>query len=169
MRDWKVVHILQKKYRDLIETGDAPKAIAAGMAWGVFLGFTPLWGLKTLLSLGGAWAMRWNRAAAVIGVTLHDIATPLVPVIIEVEMLIGERVLGRHGEAHAKLFEILHHPKELLHWTTFIGVGQPLLVGSLVLGIPVALAFYFFLYASISAEKKRVTKKIARESAEDLG
>ena len=62
-----------------------PHAIAGGVAIGVFVGFTPLFGIKTLLSLGGAYLLRCNPIAAVIAVSLHDIVTPLWPVLLRVD------------------------------------------------------------------------------------
>jgi Uncharacterized protein conserved in bacteria (DUF2062) len=39
----------------------------------MFIGFTPLFGVKTLLSLGVAYLLRCNPIAAVIAVSLHHI------------------------------------------------------------------------------------------------
>ena len=60
----------------LVTLRDTPHAIAGGVAIGVFIGFTPLFGIKTLLSLGAAYLLRCNPIAAVIAVSLHDVVTP---------------------------------------------------------------------------------------------
>jgi len=52
---------------------DTPQSIALGAAIGVFLGFTPLFGLKTLLALLLAALFRVNKIAAVVAVSLHDL------------------------------------------------------------------------------------------------
>jgi uncharacterized protein (DUF2062 family) len=67
--------------RKLFVIKDTPHAIASGAAIGVFLGFTPLFGLKTLLALLLAALFRVNKIAAVVAVSLHDLLFPLWPVV----------------------------------------------------------------------------------------
>ena len=57
----------------LMTIADTPHSIALGSAIGIFFGFTPLYPLKTLLSIGTAWVCRCNKIAAAIAVTLHDV------------------------------------------------------------------------------------------------
>ena len=42
----------------LVTIEDTPHSIALGVAIGIFFGFTPLWSLKTLLSIGVAWVCK---------------------------------------------------------------------------------------------------------------
>ena len=65
----------------LMTIADTPHSIALGSAIGIFFGFTPLWSLKTLLSIAVAWIFKCNKIAAAIAVTLHDIILPLMPAI----------------------------------------------------------------------------------------
>jgi Uncharacterized protein conserved in bacteria len=74
---------------------DTPHSVALGSAIGIFFGFTPLWSLKTLLSIGVAWIFKSNKIAAAIAVTLHDVLLPLMPAIYFWQYRIGMRVL--HG------------------------------------------------------------------------
>ena len=69
---------------------DTPHSIALGSAIGIFFGFTPLWSLKTLLSIGVAWVFRCNKLAAAIAVTLHDILSAVHA---------GDLPLGIHASA----------------------------------------------------------------------
>jgi uncharacterized protein (DUF2062 family) len=64
---------------------NSPPAVAVGVAAGIFLGFTPLVGLKTLLAIGVAWLLHGNRLAAALAVSLHDIVLPLMPVLLRWE------------------------------------------------------------------------------------
>ena len=50
----------------LLAIRDTPEAIAGGVAIGIFLGFTPLFGLKTLGAIFLAWLTRSNIIAAVL-------------------------------------------------------------------------------------------------------
>jgi len=51
------------------------------VAIGIFFGFTPLFGLKTALTVLFAWLTRSNIIAAVIASAAHDIILPLMPVV----------------------------------------------------------------------------------------
>lgn len=126
----------------LLDLHDAPHALAGGVAIGMFVGFTPLFGLKTLLCLGLAYLLRCNPIAAVIAVSLHDVVTPLWPVLLEIEYTIGRAVLGVFGEDPPKAATLKFQIHDLMKWTTFFGLGFPMLVGSMFLSAPAALASY---------------------------
>ena len=129
----------------LVTLRDTPHAIAGGVAIGVFIGFTPLFGVKTLLTLGVAYLLRCNPIAAVIAVSLHDVVTPLWPVLLRLEYDIGYWVLSNPHHFPPQM-EIHHiHVSELLEWTTFFHIGLPLLVGLIFLAAPAAAIFYFVL------------------------
>jgi len=80
---------------------DTPHSIALGSAIGIFFGFTPLWSMKTLLSIGVAWICKCNKIAAAIAVTLHDVILPLMPAIYFWQYRIGMRVLHGRPEQRA--------------------------------------------------------------------
>jgi uncharacterized protein (DUF2062 family) len=136
---------LKELWKKLISLKDSPHAIAGGVAIGVFVGFTPLWGVKTLLCLGLAYLLRCNPIAAVIAVSLHDVLTPFAPVFMRWQYDLGYWLLSHPHHMPPKL-EVLHthiHPAEMLKWTTFFHVGLPLLVGSLLFSAPSAAVAYF--------------------------
>jgi uncharacterized protein len=139
----------------LFKLKDTPHSIAGGVAIGVFIGFTPLFGIKTLLSLGAAYALGCNPIAAVIAVSLHDVVTPLWPVLLRLEYDIGFWLLNNPHHFPPKM-EMGHlHVSELLKWTTFFHVGLPLLIGSLFLAAPAALLFYFLVLGILKARQSR--------------
>jgi uncharacterized protein (DUF2062 family) len=137
----------------VIKLKDTPHSIAGGVAIGVFIGFTPLFGVKTLLSLGAAYLLRCNPIAAVISVSLHDVVTPLWPVLLRLEYDIGFWLLNSPHQFPPKM-EMGHlHVSELLKWTTFFHIGLPLLIGSLFLAAPAALFFYFVVLKILKARQ----------------
>lgn len=77
---------LRRHSEKLLVIEDTPRSVAAGTAVGIFLGFTPLLGVKTLLALGIAALLRVSKVAAVLAVSLHDIVFPLWPVIYRVDL-----------------------------------------------------------------------------------
>ncbi len=143
--------------RRLLELRDTPHAIAGGVAIGMFIGFTPLFGIKTLLCLGLAYLLRCNPIAAVITVSLHDVVTPFWPVLLKLEYDIGGWILGYFGDLPTKM-EMRHfHFADMLKWTTFFDVGRPLLIGSLFLSAPAALVSYYGMLKFLQyREKKRL-------------
>jgi uncharacterized protein len=131
---------------------DTPHSIALGSAVGVFFGFTPLYPLKTLLSIAAAWALRCNKLAAAIAVTLHDVLIWAMPAIYFAEYQLGCRTLHRTARhrvhlGHFGLRDYLHwHIFSRLVWPTF----WPAFVGSLFLSIPSAIIIYFLVRILLS-------------------
>lgn len=140
----KIYDHLRELWKKLFALKDSPHAIAGGVAVGIFVGFTPLWGVKTLLSLGLAYVLRCNPIAAVIAVSLHDVLTPFAPVFMRWQYDLGFWLLSHPHHMPPKL-EVLHthlHPAEMLKWTTFLHVGFPLLLGSLLFSAPASAIAY---------------------------
>jgi uncharacterized protein (DUF2062 family) len=134
---------LQSHHLTLMTLPDTPHSIALGSAVGMFFGFTPLFGMKTLLSITVAWLLKSNKIAAVITVTLHDLILPLVPAMFYWQYKLGMwalygRVPQREGFRRVSL-------RDFMEWTTFFTVGQPILVGSLFFAVPAAALVYFAL------------------------
>ena len=86
--------------------------------------------------------LRGSLLAAVIAVTLHDVLLPVAPLLLRWEYDIGYWLLSQPHEFPSRLHLSHHSPSVWLHWSTFFTVGRPLLVGSLVLGSPAAVAAY---------------------------
>ena len=141
--------------RKLLDLRDTPHAIAGGVAIGMFWGFTPLFGVKTLLSLGTAWVTRCSKLAAVISVCLNDVVTPFWPVILRFEYDFGYWLLSHPHRFPPKLET--HHLSltEMLKWTTFLDVGLPLLVGSMAFAVPAAIISYVVTYAIVKRRPRK--------------
>jgi hypothetical protein len=131
----------------LLAIRDTPNAIAGGVAIGMFFGLSPLFGLKTLLSLLFAWLFGCNLLASVIAVTLHDLILPFMPVFYRWEYDIGYWLTHQHQ--WPPRMHWLHGVRRVhfeMHWRgnwkTLFTVGKPLLLGWVVLGLPVVLATF---------------------------
>jgi len=160
----------------LLAIRDTPEAIAGGIAIGIFFGFTPLWGFKTLLSIFFAWLTRSNILAAVLAGSLHDVIFPFMPLIWRFEFEIGYWVLS-----HPHQFPPTHvglHWREQIHWrehswsewveTFLFGVGRPTLVGSVVLGAPLSVLSFFLskvLVARHQAKKQHQKEPAVQQQA----
>ncbi len=143
----KVHGWLRKHSLRLLAIRDTPNAIAGGVAIGFLFGLSPLFGLKTLLSLLFAWLFGCNLLAAVIAVTLHDLALPFMPVFYRWEYEIGYWLTHQH-QWPARMHWLpglrrVHFDMHWLgNWRSLLTVGKPLLLGWAVLGMPFGLATF---------------------------
>ncbi|NOY12229.1 MAG: DUF2062 domain-containing protein [Deltaproteobacteria bacterium] len=118
----------------LIRLRAEPDAIARGMALGLFIGMTPTFGIQMLLALLFAFLLRQNKIAALIGVWNTNPLT--APFIYGVEYEVGRILMGLPHPATTIKFN--YETLRELGWL----VASPLCLGSVVLGIPVALIGY---------------------------
>ncbi len=134
---------------------DTPHAIAMGVASGMFYGFVPLLGLKTLLALITARLFRGNLVAAAVAVTLHDILLPILPLMLRWEYELGYWLFNHPHEFPQNLH--LHEARvaDWLHWSTFLSVGRPLLVGSIIVALPAAVISYFLVKTLLQRSRAR--------------
>ena len=139
----------------LLAIRDTPTAIAGGVAIGVFFGFTPLFGLKMLLSLLVAWLFRCNLLAAAISVTLHDLVLPFMPFIFRIEYDVGYWLLSDPHHLPTSLRHLHWNAQSWRNWTTFVTVGVPLLAGSVVCAMPVAVISYFVAQFYVARRQKK--------------
>ena len=163
LRRWFQEHSLK-----LLAIRDTPEAIAGGVAIGIFFGFTPLFGLKTIGAIFLAWVTRSNILAAVLAGAMHDLVLPFMPVVYIWEWKIGYWIL--HNEWPQRLSAVRIKLSEwrswtaLLHGTTFITVGKPLLLGSAICAVPVAAIAYFITRAVVArhqAHRKAATAPVS--------
>jgi uncharacterized protein (DUF2062 family) len=143
------------KSRQLLQLKDTTHAIALGAAIGMFFGFVPLWGFKTLLALGVTRLVRGNLLATAIAATLHDIALPLMPLLLRWEYDIGYWLLSHPHELPPSLHLSHHSPAIWFRWSTFLTVGRPLLLGALVIAAPVAIATYYITLALVERSRPK--------------
>ena len=139
----------------LLSISDTPRALAGGVAIGIFMGFTPLFGLKTLLCLGAAALLRCNPLAAVIAVSLHDVVAPLWPVLLHWEYEWGRAVLLLLPGVQVPVLPQDFHIHDVMKWTTFLGIGLPMLAGSVFLSVPFSVLTYLLLYPVFERRQKR--------------
>jgi uncharacterized protein len=150
-RRWLHEHSLK-----LLAIRDTPEAIAGGVAIGIFFGFTPLFGFKTLSAIFFAWLTRSNVLAAVIAATLHDIILPLMPMIYLWEYDIGYWLLNRPHQFPPSIVDLHLTVETFRRWTTFVTVGKPLLLGSGLCGAPVAVAAFLLTRRLVARHHRKL-------------
>ena len=115
----------------------------------------PLWGFKTLLALGISRLVRANLLATAIAATLHDVALPLMPLLLRWEYDIGYWLLSHPHELPPSLRLSHHSPSVWFHWSTFLTLGRPLLLGALIIAAPVATATYYITLAWVQRSQPK--------------
>jgi uncharacterized protein (DUF2062 family) len=143
LKTWLADH-----HMTLMTLADTPHSIALGSAIGIFFGFTPLYGLKTLLSIAVAWICRCNKLAAAIAVTLHDVIIFAMPAVYFAEYKLGCWMLHRPPPTRIRLSHFGLH--DYLNGHLFMRLVWPALVGSLFLAVPFAIATYIIMRLLVS-------------------
>jgi uncharacterized protein len=105
---------------------------------------------------------RRGAIAAAIGVTLHDVILPVIPLLLRWEYDFGYWLLSNPHALPPRLRLMHARPSVWLHWSTFLTVGRPLLVGSFILAIPVSIVTY---YVTLFVMKRRKRKRISSPGA----
>jgi len=152
------------KMHELLDAKDAPHSVAGGTSIGVFFGFMPIFGLKTVVAMGCSLATRCSVVASVIGVSLHDIVLPLWPLILRYQFQVGFWILSQPHHFAPPLTKEDFHLSEILQWDSFVAIGLPLVVGGVVFALPVSLISYGMVLVIM---KKRAARraKLAEKKA----
>lgn len=148
----------------LLAIRDTPEAIAGGVAIGMFFGFTPLFGLKTIGAIFFAWLTRSNIIAAVLAGTLHDLILPIMPVVFVWEYKIGHWLL--YGDWPRRMPRLHLAVHEWRDWTKLLTseVGKPMLLGSMCFATPVAgIIFFVTKYIVARHHKKHPHAPVAED------
>ncbi len=162
---------------------DTPHKIALGFACGVFVTFTPFFGLHFLLAIVIAWILRGNALASLLGtfvgnpVTFPFIATTsyqlgLVILGFGREETVWAKIKGGFAEAFGTIWinfkSLLGTPS--IPWDGLIeffhGVFLPYLVGGIAPGAVMAVFFYFATRPVIAAYQKRRKGRLMKKIKE---
>ncbi len=158
VRRWLHEHSLK-----LLAIRDTPEAIAGGVAIGIFFGFMPLLGFKTILAILFAWLTRSNILAAVIAGALHDVLFLFMPLVYRWEYQVGYWLLSHPHHLPPRLTEFHWEGFSWRVWREFFGdVGKPLVLGGAVCSTPFAIVSYFIARRVV---RRHQLKKQAREAA----
>lgn len=182
-RGWRrAIEYLGHRVRRLPDT---PHRIAIGVSCGVFVSFTPLFGLHFVLAIALARLFRGNILASLIGTVFGNPVT--FPFIASISLGFGRRILGygASGRNFAKLHEAFEQFFAAL-WESILALfGQgtahwgrlnvfmqdifwPYLVGSILPGLACAVACYFLSRPIIAAyQARRRAVLLARTRAAD--
>jgi uncharacterized protein len=84
-------------------------------------------------------------------VQLHDLILPFMPAIYLWEYKLGYWAM--HGQLPQRLHFRSLGFRDYAHWAMFFSVGRPLLIGSLIIGLPSAAIVYFICRALVTSHR----------------
>jgi hypothetical protein len=149
-----------RKFHELLDAKDAPHSVAGGTAIGVFFGFIPIFGFKTVSAMGASMLTRCSVVASVIGVSAHDILLPIWPLILRLQFQIGFWLLSHPHHFAPKLTKQDFRISEIFQWDNFVDIGLPLMVGGVICAIPFTLLSYAaVLFVMRWRQQRRLSKK----------
>ena len=159
---------------------DPSHKISRGIAVGVFVSFTPLFGFHFVVAMALAWVIRGNMLAALLATFFGNPLT--FPLIAATSMTLGSFILGLPDvPLHTVFADFGYAAGEL--WRNFMAaltggslnwgrLGQffshvflPYLVGGLLPGLILGIAFYFLSNPVIAAYQKARVARLKRRFA----
>ena len=148
---------IKLQFKKILSLDAHPGHISAGFAVGVFISFTPFFGLHTPLAIALAFVFRLNKVTCVTGAWVN---TPLTMV----PVLVASYKLGlflRGKPARELAFKNLD-------WHTLQPYAKSILLGSSIIGFVAAVTAYFVCYWLVTFFRRRDEglKEITREMEE---
>jgi uncharacterized protein (TIGR03546 family) len=138
------INKLKLQFKKILSLDAHPGHIAAGFAVGIFISFTPFFGLHTPLAILCAFIFRVNKITCITGAWVN---TPLTVVpVLAASYKLGETLLGNKP----LVFKVT-----TLDWAGLKGYAAALLLGSSVIGFFAALAGYAICYWLVVAFRKK--------------
>lgn len=149
--------VWKERFRKILSLDSHPRHIATGFAVGVFISFTPFFGIHTLMAIAAAFLFRLNKLTCITGSWINTPIT-IVPVL-GLSYKLGRVLLGRPpGVLKIKNLE----------WLTLKKYAGSLILGSSIIGFVLAIAAYFICYWLIVKFRKKdeALNELTREMEE---
>ena len=157
-KNW-LIALLKKGYKRFIKIRGEPRKIALGFALGLFVGMSPTMGLQIAIAVFFAALFKWNKFSAAIGVWITNPVT--APFIYGMTYVTGARLLGIKKTYSLNSEINLDTINKILQKTP--GIFWALIIGGVIIGLPLAIAGYYFSYAVVTRYQEDVKRKIAKQ------
>jgi uncharacterized protein (DUF2062 family) len=152
--------MLRSYFRRLLALDDPPERTALAFSVGVFIAFSPLLGLHTILATLLAFLFRFNKVAIYAGTFVNNPLLTLVPIIFA-SYAVGAALLGRPLALPAEGVALLRDPHLLTGsywhelWARFWDLLLPFALGGTVLSAVCSLAAYPVTLKLLRANQRR--------------
>lgn len=132
------------RFKKILSLDSHPRHIATGFAVGVFISFTPFFGIHTPMAIAAAFIFRLNKLTCITGAWIN---TPLTVIpVLGLSYKLG-RVLSGLPPTELKI--------NGLEWQHLQVYAKSLLLGSAIIGFVLAVISYFLCYWLIVRFRKR--------------
>lgn len=136
--------VWKERFKKILSLDSHPRHISLGFAVGVFISFTPFFGIHTPLAIAAAFLFRLNKLTCITGAWINTPIT-VVPVLVASHSL-GSLILG--SPSHS--FKV-----KSLEWSALRANATEILLGSSIIGFILALVGYFLCYWLIVKFRKK--------------
>ncbi|MGD8368729.1 MAG: DUF2062 domain-containing protein [Desulfobacterales bacterium] len=146
----------QRGYERFLKIRGTPREIGLGFALGLFVGMSPTLGFQMAIAVFFAVLFKWNKISAAVGVWISNPVT--APVIYPVTYLLGAKVVG--------IEQLYPFPKTMdMSWFLEMLWSTPEIIslmtlGGVILGIPLAVAGYFFAFSAVNKYQLDIRQKL---------
>lgn len=154
---WRSAQYISKR---VLRLSASPHVVAIGFAAGVFASFTPFIGFHFVICFAIAYIMRGNMIAAALGTWVGNPIT--FPFIWFYTYKFGNLLL--HG--HEGALSMREVSGRLLHLSfgNLIELLKPMSLGGFMLGVPMAITFYFIIRRLVFVYQRSRLAIIARRT-----
>ncbi|MDT5158822.1 MAG: uncharacterized protein QOC61_1746 [Acidobacteriota bacterium] len=155
--------MLRSAFRRLLALDDPPERTALAFSVGVFIAFSPLLGLHTILATVLALLLRFNKVAIYAGTFVNNPFLTLVPIILA-SYAVGAFLLGRPVSLPPGGLELLREPHLLTarYWheltAQFRDLLAPFALGGTLLSVVCSLAAYPVTLKLLRANQRRKSR-----------
>jgi uncharacterized protein (DUF2062 family) len=149
---------LYKPYERFLKIRGNPREIALGFALGLFVGMTPFMGLHMAIAIPLAALFKWNKFSSALAVWITNPLT--APFIYSLTYYVGARLTSFRSDVqlagidHTGLISFLQKAPEVM---------LAMIIGGAVVGLPLAMAGYYFSYAAITKYRKTLKERLAEK------
>lgn len=150
---------LKKAYDRLIKIRGHPREIALGFALGIFIGFSPTVGFQMAIAIFFAALFKWNKVSSAVGVWISNPLT--IPFIYGLTYLVGAKIMGIRNANH-----LSGHLNELAIQSLLSKAPEiiwALIIGGVIVGLPFAIAGYYFCYSAVQRYQEDIKRKLAQQ------
>jgi uncharacterized protein (DUF2062 family) len=134
----------KKRFREILSLDSHPAHISTGFAVGVFISFTPFFGMHTPLAIAAAFVFRLNKLTCITGAWINTPFT-VVPALL-LSNKIGQILLG---------LDPIDISFKSLDWDDLKENAASLILGSSLLGVASAMVGYAVCYWLILRFRKK--------------
>jgi len=140
---------LKERILKVFKLNNSPREIALGIAIGVFIAITPLYGFHTIMVISAALLIRRvNKIAILLGTNISTTIT--FPFITWAGYNIGRLIFG--NKYPPLQWQTFKH----FSYKTLLNFYFPLFIGSLFLGLALAVIFYLLTFWLVMRRRKNI-------------